>query len=123
MLQALHSTLSVEVNRVEWSLDGATTYNPATPARPAAPPTPADWSSWSADTSIPVASIPTTHTVTVRCFDNANNTAVSSITLNVAPISLTYLGDLLYFAARRVKVNAQDHLSRGALKAAFHQPF
>jgi hypothetical protein len=115
------------VSRVEWALDGQTTFQAAIPKAPN------DWSTWSVMIAIgpPVGE----HTVTIRARDTLNNltTQQRRLTLLQAgvpkdPLAVfgrgKYLTDLLDFAALRLRTSATGPaVTKQDLTTIFYQPF
>ena len=115
------------VSRVEWALDGHTSFQAAIPKAPN------DWSTWSATIAIgpPLGE----HTVTIRARDTLNNptTELRRLTLLQAgvpkdPLAVfgrgKYLTDLLDFASLRLRTSATGPaVTRQDLNAIFYQPF
>ena len=116
-----------EVSRVEWKLDGQTTFQPATPEA-------TDWSTWSATIVIgpPVGE----YIVTFRAYDTRNNPESQQrrITLLQAgvpkdPLAVfgrgKYLTDLLAFAVARLRWTSEQGppVTMPDLTTIFYQPF
>jgi len=113
---------------VEWSVDGQTTFTPATP-QPGN-----DWSTWSAQVPVTVAG---NHTITVRATDKAapgNPTTLQRGVVVAEPFEpkdpdavfspAAYLDDLLDFATHRARTAAGGALiSRQLLVDTYLQPF
>lgn len=113
---------------VEWSLDGQTTFTPATP-QPGN-----DWSTWSAQVPVTVAG---NHTITVRATDKAtpgNPTTLQRGVVVAEPFQpkdpdavfspAAYLDDMLDFAIHRARTTAGGALiSRQLLVDTYLQPF
>ncbi|HEY5114362.1 MAG TPA: Ig-like domain-containing protein, partial [Nakamurella sp.] len=113
---------------VEWSLDGQTTFTPATPQAGN------DWSTWSAQVPVTVAG---NHTITVRATDKAapgNATPLQRGVIVAEPFQpkdpdavfspTAYLDDLLDFATHRARTATGGSLiSRQLLVDSYLQPF